>query len=130
MSRDNINDLAAFSPWRGSVVSRERRPNSVSRQALRHTSRGLEERLRLQLLARTTRRVSLTEAGERLFHDIAPHFAGIDEALTGLTTLREKPARTVRIVAGEHAAHAILWPAAQRLLSDYPDTQRSASTMA
>ena len=49
----------------------------VSPSALSHTIRGLEERLRLQLLARTTRSVSLTEAGERLFRDIAPHFDGI-----------------------------------------------------
>src|SRR5690242_11361039 len=122
MARGNINALVAFL-----AVARERgftraaAKLGVSPSALSHTIRGLEERLRLQLLARTTRSVSLTEAGERLFHDIAPHFEGISEALAGLTTLREKPAGTVRIVAGEHAAHAILWPAARRLLSDCPD---------
>jgi DNA-binding transcriptional LysR family regulator len=122
MPRENINDLAAFlAVARECGFTRAAAKLGVSPSALSHTIRGLEERLRLQLLARTTRSVSLTEAGERLFRDIAPHFDGIDEALTRLTGWREKPAGTVRIVAGEHAAHAILWPAARRLLSDYPD---------
>jgi DNA-binding transcriptional LysR family regulator len=74
MPRENTNDLVAFL-----AVARERSFTQaaaklgVSPSALSHSIRGLEERLRLQLFTRTTRSVSLTEAGERLFQDIGPH---------------------------------------------------------
>jgi DNA-binding transcriptional LysR family regulator len=129
MPRENINDLAAFL-----AVARERSFThaaaklGVSPSALSHSIRGLEERLRLQLFTRTTRSVSLTEAGERLFQDIGPHFDSIDDALAALTELREKPAGTLRLVAGDHAANAILWPTVRRLLPDYPDLKVEIDT--
>ncbi len=72
-------------------------------------------------LTRTTRSAAPTEAGERLLRTAGPHFDEIDAQLAALTELREKPAGTVRITAGEHAAEAVLWPALARLLPDYPD---------
>ena len=122
MARDNVSDLTVFL-----AVARERSFTrgaaklGVSPSALSHTIRGLEERLGLRLLTRTTRSVSLTQAGERLLQTVGPHFDGIGDALTALTALREKPAGTVRITAGEHAAEVILWPAVQKLQADYPD---------
>lgn len=86
-----------------------------------HTIRGLEERLGLRLLTRTTRSVAPTEAGERLVRTVGPRFEEIDAELSALTELREKPAGTIRITTGEHAAEAILWPALARLLPRYPD---------
>jgi len=83
--------------------------------------RGLEARLGLRLLARTTRSVAPTEAGERLLRALGPRFEEIETELAGLSELRDKPAGTVRITAGEHAAEAILWPALSRLLPRYPD---------
>src|SRR3954451_52758 len=129
MPRENTNDLVAFL-----AVARERSFTQaaaklgVSPSALSHSIRGLEERLRLQLFTRTTRSVSLTEAGERLFQDIGPHFDSIDDALAALTELREKPAGTLRLVAGDHAANAILWPTVRRLLPDYPDLKVEIDT--
>jgi len=93
----------------------------VSQSALSHTIRSLEERLGLRLLTRTTRRVAPTEAGERLLRTVGPRFDEIDAELAALSALREKPAGTVRITAGEHAAYAILWPALPKLLPHYPD---------
>jgi len=93
----------------------------VSQSALSHTVRGLEERLGLRLLTRTTRSVAPTEAGERLLRTVGPRFDEIDAALADLSELREKPDGTIRITAGDHAANTILWPALQRLLPDYPD---------
>ena len=93
----------------------------VSQSALSHTIRGLEERLGLRLLTRTTRSVAPTEAGERLLRTVGPRFEEIEAELAALSELREKPAGTIRITAGEHAAEAILWPALERLLPDYPD---------
>ena len=93
----------------------------VSQSALSHTIRRLEERLGLRLLTRTTRSVAPTEAGERLLRNLGPHFDEIDAELTSLSELRDRPAGTVRITTGEHAAEAILWPALAKLLPRYPD---------
>jgi DNA-binding transcriptional LysR family regulator len=83
--------------------------------------RGLEERLGLRLLSRTTRSVEPTEAGERLLRAVGPRFDEIDAELAALSELREKPAGTIRITAGEHAAHEVLSPALAGLLPHYPD---------
>jgi DNA-binding transcriptional LysR family regulator len=122
MTRQSINDLIAFL-----AVARERSFTKaaaklgVSQSALSHTIRGLETRLGLRLLTRTTRSVSPTETGERLLSSIGPRFDEIESELAALSEFREKPAGTIRITAGEHAADAILWPALEKLLPDYPD---------
>ena len=79
--------------------------------ALSYTIRTLEERLGLRLLTRTTRSVSLTEAGDRLLRTIGPRFDEIETEISALSGLRDKPAGTVRITTVEHAAETILWPA-------------------
>ena len=81
-----------------------------------HTIRSLEERLGLQLLARTTRSVGVTDAGGRLLNTIAPRFEEIEAELLAMSSLRTKPAGTVRIAATEHAAYTILWPRVSGLL--------------
>jgi DNA-binding transcriptional LysR family regulator len=122
MPRQSFNDLLAFR-----AVARERSftraaaLSGVSPSALSHTIRALEERLGVRLLTRTTRSVAPTEAGERLLATIGPHFDAIETDLAALTELRDRPAGTIRITAGEHAAETILWPAVARLLPDYPD---------
>jgi DNA-binding transcriptional LysR family regulator len=122
MARDNISDLLAFL-----AVAKERSFTKaaaklgVSQSALSHTIRGLEEGLGLRLLTRTTRSVSPTEAGERLLRTVGPRFDEIKTELAALSELRDKPAGTIRITAGEHSAEAILWPAVSALLPDYPD---------
>jgi DNA-binding transcriptional LysR family regulator len=70
-------------------------------------------------LTRTTRSVAPTEA--RLLRNVGPRLDEIDAELTALRELREKPAGTIRITAGEHAADRIPWPALARLLPNYPD---------
>jgi DNA-binding transcriptional LysR family regulator len=121
MARESTNDLRAFlAVARSRGFSRAAAALGVSPSALSHTIRGLEERLGLQLLTRTTRSVAVTEAGERLLQTIGPHFDGIDDALAALTALREKPAGALRLVAGFHAAETVLWPAVRRLRLDYP----------
>jgi DNA-binding transcriptional LysR family regulator len=72
-------------------------------------------------LSRTTRRVESTEAGERLLRTVGPRFDEIDAELAALSELREKPAGTIRITAGEHPAYSILWPALAKLLPHYPE---------
>ena len=122
MARTNINDLVAFlAVARESSFTRAAAGLGVSQSALSHTVRQLEERLGVRLLTRTTRSVAPTEAGERLLRKLGPRFDEIDAELAGLSDLRDKPAGTIRITAGEHAAIAVLWPALAKLLPDYPD---------
>jgi len=122
MPRENVNDLLAFlAVARERSFTRAAAQLGVSQSALSHTIRGLEERLGLRLLTRTTRSVAPTEAGERLLNSVGPHFEGIETALAALSALREKPAGTIRITTGDHAAGRILWPVIAKLLPDYPD---------
>jgi DNA-binding transcriptional LysR family regulator len=124
MPRQNINSLLAFR-----AVALERSFTraaaqiGVSPSALSHTIRALEERLGLRLLTRTTRSVVASEAGERLLGAIGPHFDGIEAELAALNELRDKPAGSIRITTGVHAAQAIVWPALAKLLPVYPDIQ-------
>ena len=128
MRRQNLNDLLAFR-----AVARERSFTraaaqiGVSPSALSHTIRALEESLGVRLLTRTTRSVAPTEAGERMLGAIGPHFDGIEAELAALNELRDKPAGTIRITTGMHAAETILWPALAKLLPEYPDIRAEIS---
>jgi DNA-binding transcriptional LysR family regulator len=122
MPRENLNDILAFlAVARDRSFTRAAAKLGVSQSALSHTIRGLEARLGLRLLARTTRSVAPTEAGERLLRVLGPRFDEIEAELAELSELRDKPAGTIRITSGEHAAEAILWPALAKLLPRYPD---------
>jgi DNA-binding transcriptional LysR family regulator len=122
MARANLNDLEAFL-----AVARERNFTraaaklGVSQSALSHTMRGLEARLGLRLLTRTTRSVAPTEAGERLLHSLGPRFEEIEAEIQALGALRDKPSGTIRITTGEHAANEVLLPALERFLPSYPE---------
>ena len=94
---------------------------TISPSALSQTIGKLEKRLGVRLLARTTRSVALTEAGERLFNVVQPRVSEIEVELTALKSLRDKPSGTIRITTSEHPALTIREPALVRLMSDYPD---------
>jgi DNA-binding transcriptional LysR family regulator len=122
MARPDFNHLQAFI-----LVARERSFTraaaqlGVSQSALSHTIRGLEARLGVRLLTRTTRGVSPTEAGEKLYTELEPHYEAIEAGLAALGETRDKPAGTIRITTHDHAAGTILWPKLSPLLSGYPD---------
>ncbi|MGM4983716.1 MULTISPECIES: LysR family transcriptional regulator [Rhizobium] len=122
MQREELVDLNAFA-----VVAEEKSFTraaarlGTSQSSLSHTVRRLEARLGVRLLTRTTRNVALTEAGERLLATLRPALESIGAELASLRELREKPAGTIRITTAEHAATTVLWPALERLLSQYPD---------
>ena len=122
MLRENVNDLLAFlAVAREQSFTRAAAKLGVSQSALSHTIRGLEERLGVRLLTRTTRSVSPTEAGERLLQTAGPRFEEIEAQLAALSELREKPAGTIRITATEYAVDTILWPKLAKFLRQYPD---------
>ncbi len=122
MLRENASDLLAFL-----AVAKERSFTKaaarlgVSQSALSHTIRGLEARLGLRLLTRTTRSVSPTEAGERLVNRVGPHFEHIEFELAGLSDLRDTPSGTIRINAMDHALDQIIRPVLKTFLPKYPD---------
>src|SRR4051812_49326948 len=122
MQRDELGDLMAFlAVAEERSFTRAAAKLGTSQSALSHTIRRLEARLGVRLLTRTTRSVAPTDAGERLLRTLGPAFDTIDTELAALSEFREKPAGTIRITTSAHAAHAILWPALERLLPDYPD---------
>ena len=122
MLKDNFNDLLSFM-----VVARERSFTraaaqlGVSQSALSHAMRNLEARLDMRLLTRTTRSVAPTEAGEQLFTRLSPHLLEIEQELTALRDMRDKPAGNIRITAGEHAMSSVLWPVLKPFMAQYPD---------
>jgi DNA-binding transcriptional LysR family regulator len=122
MSRANLNDLQTFVVIaREGSFTRAAAQLGVSQSAISHTMRGLEARLGVRLLTRTTRSVSPTEAGQRLYQSMAPRFDEIEKELQAVTEFRDTPAGNVRISASEHAANNILWPKLLKVLPSYPD---------
>lgn len=122
MPRRSLDDLLAFlEVARERSFTRAAAKLGVSPSALSHSMRGLEERLGLRLLSRTTRSVTPTEAGERLLQSIGPRFDQIDADLASLGELRDRPSGSIRITADEHALGAILWPLLRGFLRQYPD---------
>lgn len=122
MLKENINDLLSFL-----VVAQERSFTKaaaklgVSQSALSHSIRGLEERLNLRLLNRTTRSVSLTEAGDRLRQTLSPRINDIEDELHNLSEAHNGASGSIRITSPEYAAHNVLWPVLEKFLIQYPD---------
>lgn len=122
MTQENFNDLAAFlAVAREQSFTKAAAKLGVSQSALSQTVRALEGRLGIRLLTRTTRRVSTTEAGERLLRTIGPRFEEVTQELSDLSEFRDRPSGTIRITAGEHAAISLLAPAIRKLAPEYPD---------
>lgn len=122
MQRDNLSDLLAFlAVARDRSFTKAAARLGVSRSALSHTLRGLEARLGLRLLTRTTRSVAPTAAGERLLETAGHRIEEIEAELEALSELRDKPAGTIRITATEYAANSVLFPKLAKLLPQYPD---------
>jgi len=117
----NFNDLAAFV-----VVAREQSFTKaaaklgVSQSSLSQTIRGLEERLDIRLLTRTTRSVSPTDAGAQLLKSLEPRFEEIQGEVRALSEMKDRPSGTIRITAGEHPALSVIGPALPKFLGDNP----------
>jgi DNA-binding transcriptional LysR family regulator len=124
MGPENIKDILAFL-----AVAQERSFTraagklGVSQSALSHAVRGLEARLGVRLLSRTTRSVAPTEAGERLIQNVAPRLEEIDAEIAAVADLGENPAGTIRITAIDHVVDTVLWPRLAAMLEQYPDVR-------
>jgi DNA-binding transcriptional LysR family regulator len=120
--KSDLNDLAALA-----VVAEER---SFTRAAARlglsqsapcHAMRGLEKRLGLQLLARTTRSVSPTAAGAALLRDLAPSLERIERSLAEARNRRERPAGRIRLILLRTASQLVLLPKLAQFTHSYPE---------
>ena len=129
MPREELSVLAAFA-----VVADERSFTraavrlGVSTSAVSHSIRALEERLGVRLLARTTRNVAPTDAGERLLAQLRPALDEIEAALTEVGRLREKPAGTIRLFAPSVAIAMTVSPKLAKFTRDYPDVVLDITT--
>jgi DNA-binding transcriptional LysR family regulator len=124
MPREDVGDLLAFV-----AVARERSFTraagklGVSQSALSHTISRFEQRIGVRLLTRTTRSVVPTDAGERLLRNVGPRLDEVEAELASVTSMREKPAGTIRITTADHAANTILIPKLGRVIPKYPDVK-------
>jgi DNA-binding transcriptional LysR family regulator len=122
MAQTKVNDLQAFlAVAREQSFTKAAARLGITPSALSHTIRTLEERLGVRLLARTTRNVAPTEAGDRLMRSIAPLFDQIAAEVEALGELREKPAGTIRITCTDDAIELYLRPVLGAFLKSYPD---------
>ena len=95
----------------------------VSQSMLSHTIRQMETRLGVRLLTRTTRSVSVTEAGERLLRTVTPRLENITAELASIADMGSALSGSVRITATDHVIDTLLWPRLQPLLNAHPHIQ-------
>lgn len=122
MQRETLSDLVAFlAVVREGNFTRAAVRLGLSQSALSHLIKGLEQRLGLRLLARTTRSVAPTAAGARLMETLGPGLDQIDAALTALAEMRDRPSGVVRITAADHAVDQVVMPRLAAFVARYPD---------
>ncbi len=124
MNRSELADLNAFVVVADRLSFRAASEQlGVTASALSHSMRQLEERLGARLLHRTTRSVSLTDAGLRLLEQLRPAIEQISGALENLNQQRQHPFGRLRIHASPLAAPAVIAPMWGRFLSTYPEVR-------
>lgn len=121
MAREHYSDLLALvAIARERSFTRAAAQLGVSQSMLSHTIRAMEARLGVRLLTRTTRSVSVTEAGERLLRVVMPRFENIESELRSIAEMGDALAGTVRLTATDHAIDTLLWPRLSPLLAEHP----------
>ena len=121
MQRDHLGELAMFATVAEvESFTRAARRLGMSQSALSQAIQRLETRLGVRLLARTTRRVSTTNAGARLLETLKPALEDIEAGLSDVTSLGDEPSGLVRIVSSDLAAETIVWPRLAPLLARFP----------
>ncbi|MBC7144397.1 MAG: LysR family transcriptional regulator [Thioclava marina] len=128
MAQTDFNDLMWFlAVTEEGSFTRAAAKLGVVQSTLSHRIKKLETKMGMRLLARTTRSVSTTEAGERLRRTLAPRVSEIEEEIAALMELRDRPAGSVRITLSHHALTQLIWPKLRPVLRDYPDIRLELS---
>jgi DNA-binding transcriptional LysR family regulator len=121
MKRGELDDLVAFATIaRTRSFTRAAAELSLSPSALSHAIRGLEVRLGVRLLARTTRSVAPTQAGERRLCSLEPALRAVETGLEALNDWRGEPSGPIRITTSQFAAHTVLAPMLPKFLLENP----------
>lgn len=129
MVRDELSVLAAFlTVAQERSFTRAAKRLGVSPSALSHAIKALEEQIGVRLLARTTRSVAPTDAGEQLVARLDPALTGIREALEQVADLRDRPAGRVRLVVSPLASTMVLGPKLAAFARAYPDVVLDVTT--
>jgi len=124
MRRGDLADLTAFVAVAELLSFRAASERlEVTASALSHTIKQLEARLGVRLLQRSTRGVSLTDAGSRLLGQLRPAMEQIADALQDLDTRRHGPSGRLRVYATSIAAATVVAPVWARFLMTYPEVQ-------
>ncbi|WP_416357132.1 LysR family transcriptional regulator [Aureimonas phyllosphaerae] len=122
MRRGDLDDLALFAAIaRARSFTRAGAELGLSPSALSHAMRQLEARLGVRLLARTTRSVAPTAAGERLLAALRPALDAVEGGIAALADWRDAPSGTLRLTTFSYAARTILSPRLPQFLVDHPD---------
>lgn len=129
MASQDLNVLASLlAVAEERSFSRAARRLGVSPSAVSHAIRGLEERLGVRLLSRTTRSVAPTEAGEQLLQRLGPALNEVEGALEEISGLRDKPAGRIRLLLPRFAVQSVLAPKLGQFLREYPDVVLEVTT--
>jgi DNA-binding transcriptional LysR family regulator len=121
MRPDQLGDLAVFAAIAADrSFTRAAKRLGVTQSALSQTMKRLEGQLGFRLLARTTRSVAPTAAGERLLATLSPALAGLNDEIAALSQARGAAIGTVRITTGKHAANTLLWPMLPAFMRRHP----------
>ncbi|MBA5804420.1 MULTISPECIES: LysR family transcriptional regulator [Rhizobium] len=124
MRHGDFSELAAFiAVAEAGSFTRASAKLGLSQSAVSYSVRMLEQRLGVRLISRTTRSLSLTDAGERMLRSLRPAFEHIESEIAAVTSLRDKPAGTIRITTFRYAAMSVLWPVMTTFLAEYPDIE-------
>lgn len=124
MPRENLNDLLVFiAVAQDRSFTRAAARLGVSQSALSHSIRGLEERMGVRLLSRTTRSMSPTDAGERLLQTIGPRLDEVERELAVIRDMGERPSGNIRITAIDYVLDTVVWPRLAPMLYQYPDVR-------
>ncbi|MCC3704494.1 LysR family transcriptional regulator [Rouxiella badensis] len=122
MRNGDFSDIAAFiAVAEEGSFTRAAAKLGLSQSALSYAVRMLEQRLETRLISRTTRSLSLTDAGERFFQTLKPALESINNQIDTLKTLHNRPAGNLRITTFKHAAQTVLFPALSAFMAEYPD---------
>jgi DNA-binding transcriptional LysR family regulator len=120
--RNDLGELSAFAMVAGErSFTRAAARLGISQSALSHSIRGLEKRLGIQLLARTTRSVSPTAAGTALLQDLTPALERIERAVAETRKQRESPAGRIRLIIPRSATEMVILPKLAQFTRAYPE---------
>jgi DNA-binding transcriptional LysR family regulator len=129
MARENINDILVFlAVAQERSFTRAAAKLGMSQSAVSHIVRGLEARLGVRLLARTTRSVAPTDAGQQLIEAVTPRLEEIETEIAAVSELGDRPVGTIRITAIDHVIDTVLWPRIAKILPQNPDLRVEISS--